>query len=299
MKIIKNIFNYLIVLGPLTLIWYIDWYLVLIIYNILFAGFGIEIWTKTKNPRMSIIKAATIPLVFNLIGLVYVMIKILPYEESSSAKEKKTLKETSTKATYSEKRENTQKEIIQGVIKDLKKESNKKNPIKALEKIIQDFTEITICGNDNMSGYGKCNVSILVPNIKVLEILEEEGVDYDDFDGGLTLSQGRGIEIIESYSNAECVLVERYQVFDKENQIYYEVISLEFFNNNLEDRFRNIYKYAKINIDGPNKYIIMNKEQIRLFNNDWDYQVDNRYFGYDFYTTGNFDLELETTTGYS
>lgn len=74
----NRIFSYIIFLAPLISFFYIDWYWVILLYNILCAVSGLEMWMKTNNPKMSLLKAVTIPLIFNLIGAIYVMLKISP-----------------------------------------------------------------------------------------------------------------------------------------------------------------------------------------------------------------------------
>ena len=75
-KKVINIINYVITLGPLVLFFYIKWYWVVLIYNILLAHTGSTAWKNTKKPKLSFLKAVTIPLFFNFFGIAYVLLKL-------------------------------------------------------------------------------------------------------------------------------------------------------------------------------------------------------------------------------
>ena len=75
-KKVINIINYVITLGPLVLFFYIKWYWVVLIYNILLAHTGSTAWKNTKKPKLSFLKAVTIHLFFNFFGIAYVLLKL-------------------------------------------------------------------------------------------------------------------------------------------------------------------------------------------------------------------------------
>ena len=188
------------------------------------------------------------------------------------------------------------------------------------KEIIIEKIKVTIYGGDNMCGYNNCNVDILILKEDLDWYLEELGIDFDDFDGELWVgSPGIVVEIIESHSKEECVLVDRYQIFDNEKMIYYETVELQTILPNksedgVNDDLNKVYykkgrvtarlenesneQYTARNRDNPIEYNIMNEKEIKEFNDEWDYCVDNRYYGFDIYTLKNFDLELELKTGY-
>tara|TARA_Y100000739_G_scaffold212152_1_gene204094 strand:- start:159 stop:1226 length:1068 start_codon:yes stop_codon:yes gene_type:complete len=171
------------------------------------------------------------------------------------------------------------------------------NQIERFEK----ENKVIIRGGDNMSGYNDCNVEVVLKKEELLDELNEQGIEIQDFDGDLWIgSVGETIEFLERYSKEECVLVTRFQIFDKEGQIYYEIIETETVNSSKpnEELNKTYYKKGHVNHPDPVEYNEMVEKEIEEFNENWEYNGDNRYFGYDVYTIEKFDLKLELETGY-
>lgn len=82
----QNILGFLILFAPITLFFFIKWYWVLLLYNILFSIFGYVTWKASKK-HIGLFKAIVFPLLFNVIGLLYIIYINYPDEEK---KEKKT-----------------------------------------------------------------------------------------------------------------------------------------------------------------------------------------------------------------
>ena len=161
--------------------------------------------------------------------------------------------------------------------------------------------KVIICGGDNMSDYNDCNVEVVLKKEELLEELDKLDIEIEDYDGDLSfVSIGETIEFIERYSNEEFVLVVRYQIFDEENKIYYEIIEIETINSTKpnEELNKTYYKKGHVNYPDPVEYNVMDEKEIEEFNENWDYMGDNRYHGYDFYMIEKFDLKLELETGY-
>jgi hypothetical protein len=193
------------------------------------------------------------------------------------------------------------KEIIREYIKDRLNKSkdeenitpeNQNHTEKEDNSKEEDMVEVYVSSIDNMSGYGECGVTIYLTKEEYKEI-EEDISYYTDSPGGI-------IELIKKYSKEECVLVSRYQIFDKEDQIYYEIIETETVNSSkpYKELDKTYYKKGHVNHPDPVEYNEMDEKEIEEFNNEWDYMGDNRYYGNDVYTIENFDLELELKTGY-
>lgn len=72
--------------SPLALLLYIEWYWVLLIYNIFWAAASYAAHSETKNPKISAKNAFLIPLVFNLIGFGYVAMKLNDDDETVEPK---------------------------------------------------------------------------------------------------------------------------------------------------------------------------------------------------------------------
>lgn len=83
---LQNVFSYLILLGPITLFFFIKWYWVLLVYNILFSIFGYIIWKANKKKHFGLFKAIVFPLLFNVMGLLYLVYIGFPDEEEKEKK---------------------------------------------------------------------------------------------------------------------------------------------------------------------------------------------------------------------
>jgi hypothetical protein len=73
-------------LGPLALLFYIEWYWVFLIYNVFWAAVSYAGHSETKNPKISARNAFLIPLFFNLIGFGYVALKLNEDDETVEPK---------------------------------------------------------------------------------------------------------------------------------------------------------------------------------------------------------------------
>jgi hypothetical protein len=143
-----------------------------------------------------------------------------------------------------------------------------------------------------MSGYGNCDIK--------LSLNESQWEKYsgDDY---YTSTPGGIIDLIEQIGyEKECVMVSRFQIFDKDKKKYYEISEIETFNTSKKNKELNktYYRYGYVN--DPNRVVfnLMNEEEIKEFGKEWEYNGDNRYFGIDVYSIENFDLELELKTDY-
>ena len=151
--------------------------------------------------------------------------------------------------------------------------------------------KISIVGVDNMSGYGNSGVTIFLTKKEYKEI--EGGLDY------YTLTRGGICELLDKFSKDEYVLVTRFQVFDSEKKIYYEIIEIDIINSSKSyDWNKTYYKKGYLNHPNSVKYELMSENEVKEFNEEWDYMGDNRYYGNDVYSIKNFNLELELKTGY-
>ena len=152
--------------------------------------------------------------------------------------------------------------------------------------------EFIISGIDNMSNYGNCNLQL------TLNESQWEEFRYDDY---YKSTPGGIIELMKHIGyKKEWVMVIRFQIFDKKNNKYYEISEIETFNTSKKNKelTKIYYRYGYVN--HPNRVVfqLMNEEEIEEFKNEWDYNLDNRYFGIDVYSIENFDLELELKTDY-
>ena len=89
--------------SPSTLLFYIEWYWVLLIYNIFWAVLCYGAHSEAKNPKISARNTFLIPLFFNLIGVGYVALKL--YEGDDETAEP-TISKDEVEAAKSRLREN-------------------------------------------------------------------------------------------------------------------------------------------------------------------------------------------------
>ena len=162
-----------------------------------------------------------------------------------------------------------------------------------------ELIKVTIPGGDNMCGYNNCNVEVLISKEELIEILEEKGEDFEDFDGELWVGTPGGImEIIETYSSQECVFVTRYGgMIDLNKKLRYEKVELETINTTKKHEELNT-EYYKKGIGNPIDWSEMKEGEMK---EEYEESVDygeNKYHGFDIYTIENFDLELELKSGY-
>ncbi len=80
---LKKILPNLILIGPITLFFFIKWYWVLLLYNILFSLFGYITWAAMKNKQTNIgvVQAIVFPLLFNVVGLLYIVFVMAAADE--------------------------------------------------------------------------------------------------------------------------------------------------------------------------------------------------------------------------
>lgn len=94
---LQNVFSYIILFGPITLFFFIKWYWVLLIYNVLFSIYGYIIWHATKKKHFGLFKAIIFPLLFNVVGLLYLVYVGHPDEEEKEKKiDENSLENSST-----------------------------------------------------------------------------------------------------------------------------------------------------------------------------------------------------------
>tara|TARA_B110000003_G_C16578482_1_gene507100 strand:+ start:84 stop:845 length:762 start_codon:yes stop_codon:yes gene_type:complete len=123
--------------SPLALLFYIEWYWVLLIYNIFWAVLCYAAHSSTKNPKISSRNAFLIPLVFNLIGFGYVALKLNDDDETVESNSNDEVE-----AAKSRLREN----ILGGSTpSDIKLKETKNNSIKN-EKLLNQLKEIVPSG---------------------------------------------------------------------------------------------------------------------------------------------------------
>tara|TARA_X000000368_G_scaffold305975_1_gene244182 strand:- start:240 stop:992 length:753 start_codon:yes stop_codon:yes gene_type:complete len=73
-----NLIKYLLFIlafGPIALFYYVKWYWVVLLYNFLFSIFSYIAWKVTKNKTTGLFQVIIFPLLFNIIGLLYIIYK--------------------------------------------------------------------------------------------------------------------------------------------------------------------------------------------------------------------------------
>lgn len=83
---LDEILGGLILFGPIILFFFVKWYWVVLLYNLIFSIFGYITWLASKKKPMGLFKAIALPLLFNFIGLLYFIYTNDP--ENKDAEEK-------------------------------------------------------------------------------------------------------------------------------------------------------------------------------------------------------------------
>ena len=82
-KNVNNIFGWLLIISPIALFFFIDWYWALLIYNLIFAINSVIWWKQSKTKNISLFSSFLYPLLFNIIGAGYVLIKMSSNQEKN------------------------------------------------------------------------------------------------------------------------------------------------------------------------------------------------------------------------
>ena len=156
------------------------------------------------------------------------------------------------------------------------------------------------CMGDNLSywknnEYPPCEIEIMLSLDEKEELENEYDFDEEDNTFDIGTSEGFGIEIIEEFSETECVLVWRCTVWDYDKKTIYHVRELETFNtSNKYEKLNKVYVLKSAFSENTNEIAdILNETEIKEFEKEWDYRGDNKYNGFDIYSIKKFDLNEE------
>ena len=144
-----------------------------------------------------------------------------------------------------------------------------------------------------MGGTNEVELCVTIEDINEIKEFTDkiESVDNEDWSFEIYgCNEGEIEHIISKYSTLNYIIVRRYQIFDRENGLYYDIREID----------GDVY-YLRCPVPKPGEkenYTELTKEEVKTLNEEWDYSVDNRYFGIDVYTNEQFSLELELKTGY-
>tara|TARA_R110000772_G_C13304670_1_gene439224 strand:+ start:540 stop:1757 length:1218 start_codon:yes stop_codon:yes gene_type:complete len=161
----------------------------------------------------------------------------------------------------------------------------------------------------NMSSFHKSGVEIEVSEKEYIDIIEDKDngifeIDEDLLNTKKIIESNIPVEIeanmvfledgVKYYTNKELVYVWRCEVMDRKNGFLYKISELKTLNSSKKYPELNKTHYIKSPL-GENfgTSIIMGTVEIKKFNEEWDYDGDNRDNGIDIYTIENFDLDLE------
>ena len=157
----------------------------------------------------------------------------------------------------------------------------------------KDKIKIKISGCDNLGGTNQVELLVTIKDINEIKDFTDRIESVDNKDWSFEIygcNEGEIEHIISKYSTIDYTIVRRYQIFDREKGMYFDVREVD----------GELY-YLKCPIPKPGEkenYTQLTEEEIQIFNEEWDYSGDNRYFGIDVYTNEQFSLELELKTGY-
>jgi hypothetical protein len=158
----------------------------------------------------------------------------------------------------------------------------------------------------NMSNFGNSGVEIEVSIEIYNEIIENDFIflEDDSFEDPnnviklneiveLTCRDAFINEELEDYTDKEIVSVWRCEVIDRSGGFLYQISEIGTINTSNDYKELNQVYYVKTKLDGNPKYEIMNDDEIETFNEEWDYECDNRDNGTDIYELKKFNLNTE------
>ena len=200
-------------LGPLALLFYIEWYWVFLIYNVFWAAVSYAGHSETKNPKISARNAFLIPLFFNLIGFGYVALKLNDDEEAVEPKSNNEVE-----AAKSRLRKNI---LGDSIIQDKSKSSSVDNVIegypdwidvyrgnngfnielkKAIQKNVNENQSELINMIENNNIIDSDNFWL---HIEQSEILESFGLNklFEDFDQSMRMPESKIKKMLERKVN--------------------------------------------------------------------------------------------------
>lgn len=179
----------------------------------------------------------------------------------------------------------TKKEEVEKVKLD---KNRSKNKISSDEMVI-----IKISGCDNLGGTNQVELEVTMNEIEELKSLTDQIERVVDKEWSFEIygcNEGEIEHIMSKYSTLDYIIVRRFQVFDKRKGVYFDVREVD----------GELY-YLRCPIPNPGEkesFTQLTEQEVKEFNEEWDYSGDNRYFGIDVYTNEQFSLELELKTGY-
>ena len=72
----EDFWAYIILFAPLILLFFIKWYWLFLIYNIIFLWLTFSAWRDNKTKNIGLAQVILFPLLFNFIGLLYIILKM-------------------------------------------------------------------------------------------------------------------------------------------------------------------------------------------------------------------------------